>query len=563
MGARDGTSEGSLPGGAGRARLARIVGACAVVATAALAVAGPAPAGVERDAPLEPHAVYAITISAVASPATVPRGSGFKDAATLTPTAGGPAPTGTISFSVYGPTDPGCAGPVLFNSANTLGGATTTSGSYTPPDTGTYRVTATYSGDGNYGSVSTACADPTDSVTVGLRPTLTALSPPSGPAAGGTAVTITGANLSGASAVDFGSVAVGVSVVNSTEVTASAPPGSGSVDVTVTTPFGTTATSPADAFTFVAAPVIPPPITVTPANLPPPPNAETGPAKDVTSSSAELTGTVDPEGLAAAAYFEYTVHLPGGAAKTVRTPVTAVGSDLTSHPVTAAVTGLVAGSRYRVRIVATSASGSTVADATTFTTLAGPASTPTTAPPSTSGTPVLARTVDADPTRGVVYFRLAGIGRTVKTLATGRILPVDTTFDTRHGDVRLTVAATRGKLASGEFTKGQFTFFQAVGTGQETVLALVRPSTVHATCAAAAGKSEPTLATLHASVGGSFEVRGRDSETTGGAGATWTTTDRCDGTLTTVEDGAVKVDDFGRRRTVVVRAGHSYLAKAR
>jgi hypothetical protein len=39
--------------------------------------------------------------------------------------------------------------------------------------------------------------------------------------------------------------------------------------------------------------------------------------------------------------------------------------------------------------------------------------------------------------------------------------------------------------------------------------------------------------------------------------------DRCDGTLTRVETGTVHVHDFGRHRTVVVHAGHSYRARAR
>jgi hypothetical protein len=45
-------------------------------------------------------------------------------------------------------------------------------------------------------------------------------------------------------------------------------------------------------------------------------------------------------------------------------------------------------------------------------------------------------------------------------------------------------------------------------------------------------------------------------------GTIWLTQDRCDGTLTTVRRGTVSVRDFKRRRTVSVKAGHSYLARA-
>jgi hypothetical protein len=39
-------------------------------------------------------------------------------------------------------------------------------------------------------------------------------------------------------------------------------------------------------------------------------------------------------------------------------------------------------------------------------------------------------------------------------------------------------------------------------------------------------------------------------------------TDYCDGTLTKVTKGAVTVRDFKRKRNVVVKAPHSYFAKA-
>ena len=40
------------------------------------------------------------------------------------------------------------------------------------------------------------------------------------------------------------------------------------------------------------------------------------------------------------------------------------------------------------------------------------------------------------------------------------------------------------------------------------------------------------------------------------------TVDRCDGTLTRVVEGSVRVRDRVRHRTVIVRAGRSYLARA-
>ena len=45
--------------------------------------------------------------------------------------------------------------------------------------------------------------------------------------------------------------------------------------------------------------------------------------------------------------------------------------------------------------------------------------------------------------------------------------------------------------------------------------------------------------------------------------ATWASQDRCDGTRTDVGNGKVTVHDSARKRTITVRAGRSYLAKAR
>jgi hypothetical protein len=66
-------------------------------------------------------------------------------------------------------------------------------------------------------------------------------------------VTITGAGFTGATAVDFGSSNPASYVINSdTTITATSPAGSGTVDVTVTTPDGTSATSSSDQFSYVA-----------------------------------------------------------------------------------------------------------------------------------------------------------------------------------------------------------------------------------------------------------------------------------------------------------------------
>src|SRR5439155_1074397 len=85
-------------------------------------------------------------------------------------------------------------------------------------------------------------------------PAISAINPASGPAAGGTAVTITGSNFStaaGATTVAFGAAAgTGVSCASTTSCTATSPVGSGTVDVRATVGGQTSATSAADQFTY-------------------------------------------------------------------------------------------------------------------------------------------------------------------------------------------------------------------------------------------------------------------------------------------------------------------------
>jgi hypothetical protein len=45
-------------------------------------------------------------------------------------------------------------------------------------------------------------------------------------------------------------------------------------------------------------------------------------------------------------------------------------------------------------------------------------------------------------------------------------------------------------------------------------------------------------------------------------GTKWTVTDRCDGTLTKVKRGKVAVRDFRLKKTIILRRGKSYLARA-
>ncbi len=83
-------------------------------------------------------------------------------------------------------------------------------------------------------------------------PTVTGVSPASGPPAGGTSVTITGTNLSTVTAVKFGSTSASFTLGSATSMTATSPAHAlGTVDVSVTNSFGTSTASLSDQFTYV------------------------------------------------------------------------------------------------------------------------------------------------------------------------------------------------------------------------------------------------------------------------------------------------------------------------
>ena len=83
-----------------------------------------------------------------------------------------------------------------------------------------------------------------------------------------------------------------------------------------------------------------------------------------------------------------------------------------------------------------------------------------------------------------------------------------------------------------------------------------------ARAAAARRRSKKVVVRLSGDGRGRFRTRGRNSTATV-RGTRWLTEERCDGTLTRVTKGSVTVRDLRLRRTIVVRAGSSYLARGR
>ncbi len=119
-----------------------------------------------------------------------------------------------------------------------------------PAGSGTVHVSASTAG-------ATSAPDAANQFTyvpVGPAPTVKKLSKKKGPAAGATPVTITGTGFTGVTAVNFGSLgAADVTVVSATSITVLSPAATtGTVEVTVTTPNGTSAASARDRFKYEA-----------------------------------------------------------------------------------------------------------------------------------------------------------------------------------------------------------------------------------------------------------------------------------------------------------------------
>src|SRR5207302_1109041 len=135
-------------------------------------------------------------------------------------------------------------------SAATIQSNTATQFTATAPagSAGTVDVTVSTAGG-------TSAKNASDKYTYAAAPTVTGVSPGSGPTAGGNTLTISGQNLDSATGVSFGASAGTIQSNTATQITATVPAGSaGTVDVTVSTAGGTSAKNASDQYTYAAAP---------------------------------------------------------------------------------------------------------------------------------------------------------------------------------------------------------------------------------------------------------------------------------------------------------------------
>lgn len=190
--------------------------------------------------------------------------------------------------------------------------------------------------------------------------------------------------------------------------------------------------------------------------------------------------------------------------------------------------------------------------------------------------PVAGVSVTLHPGSGAVRVELPGTHAFLPLQAASEV-PVDSVIDATAGKVVLTSAVTSaGATKTGTFSGGRFVVRQSRSARPPTNLQLVGGS--FAACRAVGSITHaPRLLMMAArrpsrhrvvrqlwgsDHGGSFVTIGR-SASAAVRGTVWLTQDRCDGTLIRVIRGAVLVHDRGRRRDLLIRAGHAYLAHAK
>ncbi|MEY2532381.1 MAG: hypothetical protein QOF29_291 [bacterium] len=343
------------------------------------------------------------------------------------------------------------------------------------------------------------------------------------------------------------------------------------------------------------------------------PGVQTTAPTAVADTSATLTGRVQPIAGATSYRFEY-----GTTGYTNVTPTQAMSAGSQARTVSAVVSGLAPGTLHRFRVVAWYSWNSgqdAVGAEQTFTTTAtasrgaaptapgtaAPAPAPSASPapaqggspaapgpaPATGGPtglpsasapaplppaaadaqPVLGRSILVAPVRGTVTVRIPGASG-FAALSAGSSVPVGAVVDARGGTIELTTALAGGRVQAGRFGGTVFQVTQAAAGRGMTDLVLrggdfgaCPHRGAHGRAAGADRRRRPVRRLWGEDAGGRFRTRGRNSVAVV-RGTKWVTTETCAGTRTTVTEGAVAVRDLGRRRSVLVRAGHTYLAAA-
>jgi hypothetical protein len=178
--------------------------------------------------------------------------------------------------------------------------------------------------------------------------------------------------------------------------------------------------------------------------------------------------------------------------------------------------------------------------------------------------PTVGKSVNVFPRSGTVKIKAKG-KKHFHTLVAGERIPTGSTIDTRKGRVNVVTAANKkGATSSADFFDGLFKITQNKTSKPITTLTLTEKLTG---CKAkgkkaSAAKKKVKKRRLWGDGKGRFTTKGKHSAATV-VGTRWLVEDRCTSTLTRVARGKVKVRDFAKHKTVLVKKGHRYIARAK
>ncbi len=171
------------------------------------------------------------------------------------------------------------------------------------------------------------------------------------------------------------------------------------------------------------------------------------------------------------------------------------------------------------------------------------------------GSPAAGKSVVAGVVSGKVLVRLAGSSKFVALDPS--VIKNGAEFDTRKGVVEI----TRADGGVAKFYAGIFKLSQSGGITTMTLSQKLTGCPKGKASAVAAAK-KPKTRKLWGDGKGKFRTRGQYSAATI-RGTKWLVQDRCTSTLTRVTKGVVAVQDRVKKKTVVVRKGKRYTARAR
>jgi CSLREA domain-containing protein len=178
------------------------------------------------------------------------------------------------------------------------------------------------------------------------------------------------------------------------------------------------------------------------------------------------------------------------------------------------------------------------------------------------GQPVAGKSIIGSLSKGKVLVKLPGTNKSF-LLQDGQQLPMGTTFDTTRGRVNIRADQGHGVVNKKMWIyDGVFKLTQTKGKKPLTTLTLTGKLQCGGGGKAHSALKKKRKRRLWGNGKGHFRTKGRNSAATV-LGTKWYVEDTCKGTKVVVRRGKVRVTQFRPKKTIIVKAGHSYFAKRR